>query len=128
MEKMVRHITRSLYVPLVPSERDDEVNNMLELIKANHDAQDKISALQEAIKLQKANVKVFEESIQDSARKLKYGVLSDVPCKMILDWPDKNITVIRKDIWDTVESREMTEYDKPELTDEMYDTVESNKE
>ena len=33
MEKMVRHITRSLFVPLLPEEKEEEVKSMLELIK-----------------------------------------------------------------------------------------------
>lgn len=121
MEKTIRHTTRQLYVPLSTEDKDDQVKNMLETIKAKAESQLKIGGYQEAIKLQKANIEVYEESIKDSAFKIEHGVLQDVPCKTIFNWEDKNVIVIRKDTYDTVENRDMTPYDKPELTDELYE-------
>jgi hypothetical protein len=121
MEKMVRHITRSLFVPLLPEEKETEVKTMLDLIKFKQTAADKIAGYQEAIKLQKAEVEVCENSIKDSARKIEHGVLQDVPCKMILNWEEQHVTVFRKDTFEVVDDREMTNYDKPELTDEQYE-------
>lgn len=128
MEKMVRHITRSLFVPLLPEEKEEEVKSMLELIKLKQKASDKIAGYQEAIKLQKSEIEVCENNIKDSARKIENGVLQDVPCKMILNWEEKHITTFRKDTYVVVEDRDMTDYDKPELTDEQYESENVNAE
>lgn len=128
MEKMVRHITRSLFVPLLPEEKEEEVTQMLDLIKSKQKAADKIAGYQEAIKLQKSEIDVCENNIKDSARKIEHGVLQDVPCKMILNWEEKHVTVFRKDTYVVVEDRDMTNYDKPELTDEQYEPEQVNAE
>ena len=119
MQNSIRHIERSLFVPLTSDEKEDEVKNLLSIIDGIKATENKIEALKSAAKLQKENLDVLLENMKDSSNKIKHGTLQQVPCKMDLYWHNKVVTVTRKDTFEIVEEREMNENDKPMLTDEI---------
>jgi translation initiation factor 2B subunit (eIF-2B alpha/beta/delta family) len=122
MQKSIRHTSRQLFVPLTPEQKEDQVKDMLDILQAKNEVEYKIDGLKDQIKKHNANLETLEENLKDTAHKIKHGILSDVPCKTILDWIDKHITVFRKDTFEVVEDRDMTENDHPLITDEVEET------
>jgi hypothetical protein len=117
MEKTIRAGTRQLYIPLTREEKDVQVKEMLASMDASDQCEIDISRLQESVKLKKGNIDLLNESINVCAGKIKYGVLKPVKCESIYDWEGKKVTVTRLDTKEVIEEREMTEDDKPLLTD-----------
>ena len=127
MVKSIRHVSKSLYVPLSPERRSEEVENMLETLQAKDECQLKIDGMQDTIKRSKANIVTLDEELGDSARRLKHGELKEVPCKVIIDWNAKSVITIRKDTYEVIEDRELKETDTPMVTDEVEETQETGE-
>ena len=123
MQKSTRHISKKLYVHLDSVEREQKIAAMLNAMQSLEETENKIQALKDSAKAHNVTVEYLKEQIAGDRMAIKHGKLVDVPVKILFDWQDRRVTVIRKDTWEIIEERDMTENDKPELTDDIEEPV-----